>query len=139
MIAYNHRKNKYPHMKQIINTVNAPAAIGPYSQANMANGVLYISGQIPVDPATGKLVEGIEKETHQVMKNLEAILTEAGMTFKNVVKATIFLKSMDDFAVMNDIYASYLDSESYPARETVQVSCLPKNVDIEISMIAHQD
>ncbi|WP_126653310.1 RidA family protein [Chryseobacterium aureum] len=126
-------------MKQIINTVNAPAAIGPYSQANMANGVLYISGQIPVDPATGKLVEGIEKETHQVMKNLEAILTEAGMTFKNVVKATIFLKSMDDFAVMNDIYASYLDSDNYPARETVQVSCLPKNVDIEISMIAHQD
>lgn len=125
-------------MKQIINTVNAPAAIGPYSQANMANGVLYISGQIPVDPATGKLVEGIEKETHQVMKNLEAILTEAGMTFKNVVKATIFLKSMDDFAVMNDIYASYLDAGSYPARETVQVSCLPKNVDIEISMIAHQ-
>ena len=126
-------------MKQIINTVNAPAAIGPYSQANMANGVLYISGQIPVDPATGKLVEGIEKETHQVMKNLEAILTEAGMTFKNVVKATIFLKNMDDFTVMNDIYASYLDAESFPARETVQVSCLPKNVDIEISMIAHQD
>lgn len=126
-------------MKQIINTVNAPAAIGPYSQANFANGVLYISGQIPVDPSTGKLVEGIEKETHQVMKNLEAILTEAGMTFKNVVKASIFLKSMDDFAVMNDIYASYLDAESFPARETVQVSCLPKNVDIEISMIAHQD
>ncbi|WBV59606.1 RidA family protein [Chryseobacterium camelliae] len=126
-------------MKKIINTVNAPAAIGPYSQANFANGVLYISGQIPVDPATGKLVEGIEKETHQVMKNLEAILTEAGMTFKNVVKASIFLKNMDDFAVMNDIYASYLDADSYPARETVQVSCLPKNVDIEISMIAHQD
>lgn len=126
-------------MKKTINTVNAPAAIGPYSQANLANGILYISGQIPVDPTTGKLVEGIEKETHQVMKNLEAILTEAGMTFKNVVKATIFLKSMDDFAVMNDIYASYLDAESYPARETVQVSCLPKNVDIEISMIAHQD
>ena len=126
-------------MKQIINTANAPAAIGPYSQANLANGVLYISGQIPVDPATGKLVEGIEKEKHQVMKNLEAILTEAGMTFKNVVKATIFLKSMDDFAVMNDIYASYLDADSYPARETVQVSCLPKNVDIEISMIAHKD
>lgn len=126
-------------MKKIINTVNAPAAIGPYSQANMANGVLYISGQIPVDPATGKLAEGIEKETHQVMKNLEAVLTEAGMTFRNVVKATIFLKNMDDFAVMNDIYASYLDAESYPARETVQVSCLPKNVDIEISMIAHQD
>lgn len=125
-------------MKKIISTTNAPAAIGPYSQANFANGILYISGQIPVNPETGKLVEGIEKETHQVMKNLEAILTEAGLTFKNVVKATIFLKNMDDFAVMNDIYASYLDADSYPARETVQVSCLPKNVDIEISMIAHQ-
>ncbi len=125
-------------MKKIISTANAPAAIGPYSQANFANGILYISGQIPVNPETGKLVEGIEKETHQVMKNLEAILTEVGMNFKNVVKATIFLKNMDDFAVMNDIYASYLDADSYPARETVQVSCLPKNVDIEISMIAHQ-
>ncbi len=126
-------------MKKIISTPNAPAAIGPYSQANFANGILYISGQIPVDPSTGKLVEGIEKETHQVMKNLQAILSEAGMSFKNVVKATIFLKSMDDFAVMNDIYASYLEEGSYPARETVQVSCLPKNVDIEISMIAQQD
>ncbi|OWK74708.1 reactive intermediate/imine deaminase [Flavobacteriaceae bacterium JJC] len=125
-------------MKKIICTPKAPAAIGPYSQANFANGILYISGQIPVNSETGKLVEGIEKETHQVMKNLEAILNEAGMSFKNVVKATIFLKNMDDFAVMNDIYASYLDAESYPARETVQVSCLPKNVDIEISMIAHQ-
>ena len=125
-------------MKKIISTSDAPAAIGPYSQANFANGILYISGQIPMNPQTGKLEEGIEKETHQVMKNLEAILTEAGLTFKNVVKATIFLKNMDDFAVMNDIYASYLDPESYPARETVQVSCLPKNVDIEISMIAHQ-
>ena len=125
-------------MKKIISTSEAPAAIGPYSQANFANGILYISGQIPLNPQTGKLEEGIEKETHQVMKNLEAILTKAGLTFKNVVKATIFLKNMDDFAVMNDIYASYLDPESYPARETVQVSCLPKNVDIEISMIAHQ-
>ena len=125
-------------MKKIISTSEAPAAIGPYSQANFANGILYISGQIPLNPQTGKLEEGIEKETHQVMKNLEAILKEAGMTFKNVLKATIFLKNMDDFAVMNDIYASYLDPESYPARETVQVSCLPKNVDIEISMIAHQ-
>ena len=125
-------------MKKIISTSEAPAAIGPYSQANFANGILYISGQIPLNPQTGKLEEGIEKETHQVMKNLEAILKEAGMTFKNVVKATIFLKNMDDFAVMNDIYASYLDPESFPARETVQVSCLPKNVDIEISMSAHQ-
>ena len=126
-------------MKKIINTSQAPAAIGPYAQANMANGVLYISGQIPVDAETGKLAEGIEKSTHQVMKNLEAILTEAGLGFRHVVKATIFLKSMDDFAAMNDIYASYLDPEAFPARETVQVSCLPKNVDIEISMIAHAD
>lgn len=126
-------------MKSIITTSNAPSAIGPYSQAVLAGNTLYISGQIPVDPETGKIVEGIEKETHQVMKNLQAILSEVGMSFKNVVKTTIFLKNMDDFAVMNDIYASYLDAASYPARETVQVSCLPKNVDIEISMIAHRD
>ena len=126
-------------MKKVISANNAPAAIGPYAQANFANGILYISGQIPLNPETGKLEEGIEKETHQVMKNLEAILIEAGMTFTNVVKTTIFLKNMDDFAVMNEIYASYLDADNYPARETVQVSCLPKNVDIEISMIAHQN
>ncbi|RST29242.1 RidA family protein [Chryseobacterium lacus] len=125
-------------MKKIISTPHAPAAIGPYSQANLANGILYVSGQIPADPETGKLMEGIEDSTHQVMKNLKAILEEAGMSFKNVVKATIFLKNMDDFAVMNGIYASYLEEGSYPARETVQVSCLPKNVDVEISMIAHQ-
>lgn len=126
-------------MKSIITTSNAPSAIGPYSQAVLAGNTLYISGQIPVDPETGKIVEGIEKETHQVMKNLQAILSEAEMSFRNVVKTTIFLKNMDDFAVMNEIYASYLDAASYPARETVQVSCLPKNVDIEISMIAHRD
>lgn len=125
-------------MKKIITTPDAPAAIGPYSQGNFANGILYISGQIPFNTQTGKLVEGIEDATHQVMKNLEAILKQAGMSFKNVMKATIFLKDMEDFAVMNDIYASYLDAENFPARETVQVSCLPRNVDIEISMIAHQ-
>lgn len=125
-------------MKKIISTPKASAAIGPYSQANFVNGVLYISGQIPVNSETGNVEEGIEKATHQVMKNLEAILTEAGLSFSHVVKATIFLKNMDDFAAMNEIYASYLNPESYPARETVQVSCLPKNVDIEISMIAHQ-
>ena len=124
--------------KKVISTSKAPAAIGPYSQANVINGVLYIWGQIPIDPETGNLVDGIEKETHQVMKNLKAILEEAGLTFSNVVKATIFLKNMDDFAAMNQIYASYLDENSYPARETVQVSCLPKNVSVEISMIAHQ-
>ena len=122
--------------KKVISTSKAPAAIGPYSQANFINGVLYISGQIPIDPKTGNLVDGIEKETHQVMMNLKAILEEAGMSFSNVVKATIFLKSMDDFAAMNEIYASYLDANNYPARETVQVSCLPKNVSVEISMIA---
>jgi 2-iminobutanoate/2-iminopropanoate deaminase len=124
--------------KTIISTTKAPAAIGPYSQANFVNGVLYISGQIPIDPATGNLVDGIEKETHQVMKNLKSILEEAGLSFSNVVKATIFLKSMDDFTAMNEIYASYLDPNSFPARETVQVACLPKNVSVEISMIAHQ-
>jgi len=126
-------------MKTIIHTSEAPAAIGPYSQATLANGTLYISGQIPVDPETGKLVEGIDKETHQVMKNLKAILTAADMNFENVMKASIFLKNMDDFAVVNEIYASYFNNDQFPARETVQVSCLPKNVDVEISMIAHKD
>ena len=125
-------------MKEIISTTKAPAAIGPYSQANFVNGVLYISGQIPVNSETGDVEEGIEKATHQVMKNLQAVLEAAGLTFSHVVKATIFLKNMDDFSAMNEIYASYLNPESFPARETVQVSCLPKNVDIEISMIAHQ-
>jgi len=126
-------------MKTIIHTSEAPAAIGPYSQATLANGTLYISGQIPVDPETGKLVEGIDKETHQVMKNLKAILTAADMNFDNAVKASIFLKNMDDFAVVNEIYASYFNNDQFPARETVQVSCLPKNVDVEISMIAYKD
>lgn len=125
-------------MKKIISTPKAPAAIGPYSQANLINGTLYISGQIPFNNETETVEEGIEKATHQVMKNLQFILTEAGMTFSNVVKASIFLKNMDDFAAMNAVYASYLDPENYPARETVQVSCLPRNVEIEISMIAHQ-
>lgn len=126
-------------MKKIIETSNAPTAIGPYAQAVLANGILYISGQIPINPETGKLVEGVEKETHQVMKNLKAILQTEEMTFGNVVKTTIYLKNMDDFSIVNEVYASYLESGKYPARETVQVSCLPKNVDVEISMIAHKD
>lgn len=126
-------------MKKVISTDKAPSAIGPYSQANLCNGVLYISGQIPADPITGEIVVGIEAEAHQVMKNLKAILEEAGMSFKNVVKSTIFLKDMNDFATVNEIYASYLDENSFPARETVQVAALPKNVNVEISMIAHQD
>ena len=126
-------------MKKIIHTPEAPAAIGPYSQATLVDRTLYISGQIPVDPKDGKLVEGIQKETHQVMKNLKAILNAAEMDFGNAVKASIFLKNMDDFAEVNEIYASYFENEIYPARETVQVSCLPKNVDVEISMIAFKD
>lgn len=128
-------------MKKIILTHNAPAALGPYSQAVLVGKTLYLSGQIPIDPATNELVVGIENETHQVMKNLQAVLWEADMTFKNVVKTTIFLKNMSDFASVNDIYASYLDSSAFPARETVQVAQLPKDVSIEISMIAfaHDD
>lgn len=126
-------------MKKIIETANAPEAIGPYSQAVFVNGFLYISGQIPINPQTGRLVEGVEKETHQIMKNLRAILQEAGMDFSNVIKSTIYLKNMDDFSTMNEIYASYLEAGHYPARETVQVACLPKNVDVEISMIAYKD
>ena len=126
-------------MKQVINTSKAPSAIGPYSQAILSNGTLFISGQIPLNPETGELVEGIEAETTQVMKNLEAILTEAGLNFSHVVKTSIFLSNMDDFAKVNEIYTSFLGNITFPARETVQVSCLPKNVNIEISMIAHQD
>lgn len=125
-------------MKNIIHTENAPAAIGPYSQAISVNGMLFISGQLPVNPTTGEVVEGIAQATHQVMKNLEAILLEAGMDFSHVVKSSIFLKDMGDFVAMNDVYASYLQEGNYPARETVQVACLPKNVEVEISMIAYK-
>jgi 2-iminobutanoate/2-iminopropanoate deaminase len=122
--------------KQIINTDKAPAAIGPYNQAIVANGFLFISGQIALDPASGQLIQGsVQDETHRVMKNLDAILQSAGASFTNVVKTTIFLKSMDDFAQVNEVYASYFTSH-FPARETVEVSKLPRNVNVEISMIA---
>ncbi len=122
--------------KQIINTKNAPAPIGPYSQAVMANNTLYISGQICLDPATGGLKNrDIEEETHQVMQNLKTILSEAGLSFSSVVKTTIFLTDMDQFGAVNAIYGKYFDAE-FPARETVQVSALPKLVNVEISMIA---
>ena len=91
-----------------------------------------------MDPNTGKIIDGIENATHQVMKNLQAVLESAGMTFRNVVKSTIYLKSMEDFSAMNEVYSSYLEKDYYPARETVQVSYLPKNVEVEISMIAHK-
>ena len=126
-------------MKQIIFTDKAPAPIGPYSQAILINNTLYTSGQIPLDPATGELVGGdIETETKQVMENMKAVLEAAGMTFNNVVKASIFIIDMNDFAKINTIYGSYFNEETAPARETVQVAKLPKNVNIEISMIAVQ-
>jgi len=123
-------------MKTIINTTDAPAPIGPYNQAVMVNGTLYVSGQIPLNPATGKLVEGeIKDQALQVMKNLGAILNAAGMDFSNVVKSSIFLKDMRDFPHVNEVYGKFFVSDA-PARETVQVSALPMYVDVEISCIA---
>ncbi|HVI48315.1 MAG TPA: RidA family protein [Chitinophaga sp.] len=122
--------------KQIINTNNAPAPIGPYNQAVKAGNLLFVSGQIPLNPATGELVKsGIVDETHMVMKNLEAILKEAGLSFNNVVKTTIFLTDMNTFPQVNEVYGSYF-SGNYPARETVEVAGLPKGVNVEISVIA---
>jgi 2-iminobutanoate/2-iminopropanoate deaminase len=128
-------------MKQIINTNKAPAPIGPYNQAILINDTLFISGQIAIDPATGQLITiNIIKETNQVMHNLMSILKEAGMDFSNVVKTSIFLKDMNDFPTVNEVYGEFI-KDNYPARETVQVSRLPKDVNIEISMIAvkHSD
>lgn len=124
-------------MKKIINTSKAPAPIGPYSQAVLSGNTLYISGQIPMHPETGKLVEGdIKKETLQSMENLKAILAEADMTFENVVKSSIFLSDMHQFAQVNEVYSTYFDADTAPARETVEVANLPKFVNVEISMIA---
>lgn len=124
-------------MKKIINTTNAPAPIGPYNQAVLSGNTLYISGQIPLNPKTEELISGdIKKETKQSMENLKAILTEAGMNFENVVKSTIFLSDMNQFSKVNEVYASYFDAETAPARETVEVANLPKFVNVEISMIA---
>ncbi|HEX2684298.1 MAG TPA: RidA family protein [Ferruginibacter sp.] len=123
-------------MKKVINTPNAPAPIGPYNQAIMSGDMLFISGQIALIPGTSDLSNAdIATEAHQVMKNLEAILTEAGMEFSNVVKTTIFLSDMNLFAAVNEVYGSYFSSD-FPARETVAVKGLPKNVNVEISMIA---
>ena len=124
-------------MKKIIHTPKAPAPIGPYSQATMVGDGLYTSGQIALDPITGNLIEGgVEEETKQVMKNLEAVLEAAGMTFENVFKTTIFLKDMHQFSQVNAIYGSYFNDETAPARETVEVANLPKFVNVEISMMA---
>ncbi|MFT5913782.1 MAG: 2-iminobutanoate/2-iminopropanoate deaminase [Flammeovirgaceae bacterium] len=123
-------------MKKIINSQNAPAPIGPYSQAVLAGNTLYVSGQIAIDASTGKMMdETIEIETKQVMENLGEILIEAGLGFENVVKCSIFLSSMNDFSKVNEVYGKYFQ-ENPPARETVEVSVLPKNVNVEISCIA---
>ena len=120
----------------IINTPNAPAPIGPYSQAVKTGNLLFISGQIPIDPATGNVeAKDILDETHQVMHNLRAILSEAGATFDNVVKTTILLSDMSLFADVNGVYGKYFTG-NFPARETYAVKGLPKNVNVEISMIA---
>ncbi|MFT3700790.1 MAG: RidA family protein [Agriterribacter sp.] len=122
--------------KKIINTSNAPAPIGPYSQSVMTGNLLFVSGQVAINPATGNVeATDITSETDQVMKNLQAILSEAGMNFSNVVKTTIFLSDMDHFATVNNIYAGYFEND-FPARETVAVKGLPKNVNVEISVIA---
>lgn len=122
--------------KEIIITKNAPAPIGPYSQAVKAGGLLFCSGQIPIDPATGELVSaGIEVETKRVMENILALLTAAGRDFSHIVKTTIFLTDMNDFAKVNEVYGSYF-TKDFPARDTVQVANFPKNVRVEISVIA---
>jgi 2-iminobutanoate/2-iminopropanoate deaminase len=124
-------------MKKIIYTDKAPAPIGPYNQAVLVGNTLYTSGQIALNPATMELVlDDIESETKQVMENMKAVLEAADMSFENVIKTTIFIMNMGDFARINAIYGSYFDETTAPARETVQVACLPKNVNIEISMIA---
>lgn len=124
-------------MKKIITTTKAPAPIGPYNQAILSGNTLYISGQIPINASTGKLVEGnIKEETKQSMENLKAILEEAGMTFEHVVKSSIFLNDMNQFTDVNEVYGTYFNPETAPSRETVEVANLPKFVNVEISMIA---
>jgi 2-iminobutanoate/2-iminopropanoate deaminase len=123
-------------MKNIIKTNNAPAPIGPYSQAVAVGGFLFVSGQIPMNPASGEIIStDIKAETKQVMENIGAILSDAGIGFGNVVKTTIFLTDMQSFASVNEVYGSYF-TEQFPARETVQVSALPRNVNVEISVTA---
>lgn len=124
-------------MKKIINTPDAPAPIGPYNQAILTGNTLYTSGQIAIDPKTGELIiKDIIAETEQVMQNMKAVLAAADMTFENVIKASIFVSDMGNFAIINGVYGSYFDEKTAPARETVEVANLPKYVNVEISMIA---
>jgi len=123
-------------MKTVINTAKAPAPIGPYNQAIQAGGFVFLSGQVAINPATGNLVlDDIKTETKQVMENIKAVLLEAGIDFSHVVKTTIFLKDMQSFADVNEVYGSYF-TDNFPARETVAVAGLPKNVNVEISVTA---
>lgn len=123
-------------MKIVIETKNAPAPIGPYSQAVLSGNTLYTSGQVAFKPETGELVlDTIENETQQVMSNMSVVLAEAGMTFDNVIKTSIFISDMDNFSRINEVYAQYFTA-NFPARETVEVARLPKDVNVEISMIA---
>ncbi len=127
---------KESNMKKVISSKNAPEAIGPYSQAILSNDTLYCSGQIAINPDNGDLVtDNITNETTQVMENIAAVLKAAKMNFSNIVKCSIFMKSMEDYEKINKVYSQYFDEKS-PAREAVQVSCLPKNVSVEISVIA---
>ncbi|GGX26309.1 RidA family protein [Aquimarina muelleri] len=124
-------------MKKIITTPKAPAPIGPYNQAILSGNTLYTSGQIAINPETGELVlDTITKEAEQVMQNLKAVLDEAGMTFENVIKTTIFLNDMNNFSEVNAVYGAYFSDDTAPARETVAVAALPKFVNVEISVIA---
>ncbi|MCB0641323.1 MAG: Rid family detoxifying hydrolase [Phaeodactylibacter sp.] len=124
-------------MKQIIQTDQAPAPVGPYNQAILHNGILYVSGQIAINPATGDLVmDSIEAETEQVMKNLQAILTEAGTDFGQVLRCTVFVSDMGNYSRINAVYAKYFDDATAPARALVEVANLPKYVNVEISLIA---
>jgi 2-iminobutanoate/2-iminopropanoate deaminase len=124
-------------MKKIITSPNAPAPIGPYNQAILAGNMLFTSGQIALNPITQELVmDNIQTETRQVMSNLQAVLEAADMTFENVVKTSIFISDMNNFGQINEVYATYFDSDTAPARETVEVANLPKFVNVEISMIA---
>jgi len=124
-------------MKKIINTPHAPAPIGPYNQAVLVNNILYTSGQIALNPVTMELVlDDIKNETKQVMENMKAVLKAADMTFENVFKTTIFISDMHNFSKINEVYASYFNEETAPARETVEVANLPKFVNVEISMMA---
>ncbi len=135
LIKYSYILKGWISMAKAIQTKKAPQAIGPYSQAIDLGDLVFVSGQIPINPETGEIASGIEDQTAQVMKNIEAILHEASITFTDVVKFTIYITNMDDFATVNQVYSAYL-TEPYPARATVEVSRLPKGVNIEMDVIA---